>query len=54
MTQSGLLDLFGEENVFGNIDDALDRAREILGLSKKGRPKDFVPSVRREMNTSQT
>ncbi len=48
MTQAGLLDLFGEENVFGNIDDALDRAREIIGLPKKGRPADFVPSVRRE------
>lgn len=54
MTQAGLLDLYGEENVFGNIDDALDRAREILGLPKKGRPKDFVPSVRREMNSPQT
>ena len=50
MTQSGLLDQFGEENVFGNIDDALDRAREILGLPKLGRPKNFVPSVKREMN----
>lgn len=50
MTQAGLLDLFGEENVFGNIDDALDRAREILGLPKKGRPADFVPSVKRENN----
>ena len=49
MTQSGLLDLFGEENVFGNIDDALDRAREILGLPKKGRPTEFVPSVKREI-----
>ena len=48
MTQAGLLDLFGEENVFGNIDDALDRAREIIGLPKKGRPADFVPTVRRE------
>lgn len=50
MTQAGLLDLFGEENVFGNIDDALDRAREILGLPRKGRPADFVPSVKRENN----
>lgn len=48
MTQAGLLDLFGEENVFGNIDDALDRAREIIGIPKKGRPADFVPTVRRE------
>lgn len=50
MTQAGLLDLYGEENVFGNIDDALDRAREILGLPKKGRPTDFVPYVQREIN----
>lgn len=48
MTQAGILDLFGEENIFGNIDDALDRAREILGLPKMGRPKNFVPSVKRE------
>lgn len=50
MTQAGLLNLFGEENVFGNIDDALDRAREILELPKKGRPQDFIPTVRREIN----
>ncbi|KAB2837376.1 MAG: STAS domain-containing protein, partial [Melioribacteraceae bacterium] len=48
MTQAGLLDLFGEENIFGNIDDALDRAREIIGLPKLGRPKDFTPTVKRE------
>ena len=49
MTQAGIFDLVGEENIYGNIDDALDRAREILGLSKLGRPKDFVPHVKREM-----
>ena len=48
MTQSGIIKLYGEENIFGNIDDALDRAREILGLPKLGRPDDFVPSVKRE------
>ena len=47
-TQAGLLDLFGEENIFGNLDDALDHAREILGLQKLGRPDDFVPTVKRE------
>jgi len=50
MTQAGIFDLYGEENIYGNIDDSLDRAREILGLQKLGRPKDFVPSVKREMN----
>ena len=38
----------GEENIHGNIDDALDRAREILGLPKLGRPADFIPVVARE------
>uniref|UniRef100_UPI0025B84244 SulP family inorganic anion transporter n=1 Tax=Ignavibacterium sp. TaxID=2651167 RepID=UPI0025B84244 len=49
MTQAGIFDLYGEENIHGNIDDALDRAREILGLPKLGRPKDFVPTVKRDM-----
>ena len=48
MTQAGIFDLYGEENIHGNIDDALDRAREILGLPKLGRPADFVPVVARE------
>lgn len=48
MTQAGVLDLYGEENILGNIDDALDRARELLGLPKLGRPRDFVPTVKRE------
>lgn len=50
MTQAGIFDLYGEENIHGNIDDALDRAREILGLPKLGRPQDFIPTVRREIN----
>ena len=49
MTQAGIFDLYGEENIHGNIDDALDRAREVLGLPKLGRPKDFVPTVKRDM-----
>ncbi len=32
--RAGFLDKVGEENVFGNIDEALDRAREILQTSK--------------------
>ncbi len=48
MTQAGIFDLYGEENIHGNIDDALDRAREILGLPIIGRPKDFVPTVKRD------
>lgn len=49
LDQSGFLNEIGEENIFGNIDDALDRAREMLGLPKLGRPKSFVPTVAREM-----
>jgi sulfate permease, SulP family len=48
MTQAGIFDLFGLENIHGNIDDALDRARELLGLQKLGRPNDFVPTVKRD------
>lgn len=47
-TQFGLLDEIGEDNIFGNIDDALDRAREILNLPKQGRPDNFVPTVSRD------
>lgn len=50
MTQAGVLDLYGEDNILGNIDDALDKARELLGLAKLGRPTDFVPTVKRDKN----
>jgi len=49
MQQYELYDEIGEENIFGNIDDALDRSREILGLPKQGRTQNFVPTVQREM-----
>lgn len=49
MTQAGILSFYGEENIHGNIDDALDRAREVLGLQKLGRPKDFIPTVKRDI-----
>ena len=50
LQQYGLYDDIGEENIFGNIDDALDHAREILGQPKLGRQLNFVPSVEREKN----
>lgn len=49
MTQAGIFDMYGEDNIHGNIDDALDRAREILGLPKLGRPEDFQPTVARDL-----
>lgn len=48
LAQYKLIDEIGEKNIFGNIDDALDRAREILGLPLRGRPSNFVPDVQRE------
>jgi len=48
LDQSGFLKVIGEQNVLGNIDDSLDRAREILGLQKLGRPENFEPTVKRE------
>ncbi len=48
MERSGLLEEIGEGNLFGNIDDALNRAREILGLPQIPRPVPFVPTVERE------
>ena len=48
LEQSGFLNVIGEQNVLGNIDDSLDRAREILGLEKVGRPNDFEPTVKRD------
>ncbi len=49
LTQYNVMDEVGEENIFGNIDDSLDRARIILGLTAVGRPKDFKSEVKREM-----
>ncbi len=49
LTQYNLVDEIGTENIFGNIDDSLDRAREILGLPKIGKPKNFRSEVKREM-----
>ncbi|MCE9547717.1 MAG: sulfate permease [Planctomycetia bacterium] len=47
-TQLGLGKLIGSENMFENIDDALDRAHELLGLPRAERPSGTVPEVARE------
>lgn len=51
MERAGLLDKIGEENIYGNIDDALNRARDILGLPQVERPKPFIPTVKREQES---
>jgi SulP family sulfate permease len=48
MIKSELIKEIGMENVFGHIDDALDRARALLNLPPVGRRQPFVPSVARE------
>jgi SulP family sulfate permease len=48
LERSGLLDKIGEDNVHENIDNALNRARALLGLPPEPRPGPFVPSVSRE------
>ncbi|MBI1723106.1 MAG: sulfate permease [Gemmatimonadetes bacterium] len=48
LSRSDLLDQIGDENLFGNIDDALNRAREHLGLEKVERPAFATPTVARE------
>lgn len=50
LAQADFIGKIGEDNVHGNIDDALDRAREILKLPKLGRSEDFIPVVAREKN----
>ncbi|MCY7379221.1 MAG: sulfate permease [Gemmatimonadaceae bacterium] len=48
ISRSALLDDIGEDNLFGNLDDALDRARHHLGLPMVQRPASAVPTVARE------
>jgi SulP family sulfate permease len=48
MAKYGLLDKVGEANMFGNIDDALDAARAIVGAQPAPHPADAVPEVARE------
>lgn len=49
LTGSVLLAEIGEENLFGNLDDALNRARDLLGLPTVSRPAGSLPTVAREM-----
>ncbi len=48
LERAGLYDELGEENIHGNIDDALNRARQYLGLEPLGRPEFATPTVARE------
>jgi len=48
MSRAGLYEEMGEANLHGNIDDALNRAREYLGLPLVPRPAFATPTVARE------
>jgi len=48
LAQSKLFYEIGEDNIFGNIDDALNRAREIVGVPKVEPPATAMPTVERE------
>jgi SulP family sulfate permease len=48
LERSGLYDELGEENVHGNLDDALNRARAHLGLPPLPAPAFATPTVARE------
>lgn len=50
--RSGFLDVVGSENMFGNLDDALNRARSILGLPALPAPATAVPEVARERKSA--
>ena len=48
LERSGVLELIGTERVFSNLDDALNCARELLGLPYVARPAGALPTVRRD------
>jgi SulP family sulfate permease len=52
LERSGLYDELTEENIHGNIDDALNRAREYLGLPPTAPPQGATPTVARESKDS--
>ena len=54
LERSGLYDELTEDNIHGNIDDALNRARGYLGLAPVQRPQFATPTVARESKDSLT
>jgi SulP family sulfate permease len=48
LTGSPVLDEIGRDNVFGNLDDALNAARRVLGLAEEAVPAGVEPTVERE------
>ncbi len=48
LERSGMYDELGEDNIHGNIDDALNRARQYLGMQPVQPPAFATPTVARE------
>jgi SulP family sulfate permease len=48
LAKYGLLEKIGADNLSGNIDDALNRAREIVGETPQPKPPEAQPEVARE------
>lgn len=48
LEQSGLYYKIGADNIYGNIDAALNGARRLLGIAELPLPSPFVPTVKRE------
>jgi SulP family sulfate permease len=48
LTGSPVLDEIGRDHLFGNLDDALNYARRILGLAEEAPPSNVQPTVERE------
>ena len=53
MARSDMVAALGQENLFGNLDDALDRARQYLSLPAVPHPAGAVPTVARETPQSE-
>jgi len=49
MTAYGLVDKIGEQNLFANIDDALNHARQLVGQETRPRPSNAVAEVARDL-----
>jgi sulfate permease, SulP family len=48
MARADVLQMIGEENTYGNLDDALNRARSEIGVATEERPVFATPTVARE------
>ena len=48
LTGSATLEEIGRDNLFGNLDDALNAARRYLGLSEEPGLSGVAPTVERE------